>query len=114
MKLKLQDEAISQINEIGDYIARDSLRYAIETTKNMYLLIARLADSPYLGRYVLEIPDKQFREIFYKSYRIVYKVSEETDTVHILFVIHCKRDFNSFYKSYNKSYISKNKFNLYL
>lgn len=110
MKLKLQDEVIKQINDIGDYIARDSLRYAIETTKNMYSLIARLVTSPYLGRYVLEIPDKRFREIVYKSYRIVYKVSEETDTVHILFVIHCKRDFNSFYKSY----ISKNKFNLYL
>lgn len=110
MKLHIHKEVSDEIHEIGNYIAKDSKRYAIETMENIYSTIYRLADSPYLGRYVLEIPDKQFLEIFYKSYRIVYKVSEETDTLHILFVIHCKRDFNSFYKSY----ISKNKFNLYL
>ncbi|MCI8396555.1 MAG: type II toxin-antitoxin system RelE/ParE family toxin [Clostridia bacterium] len=110
MKLHIHKEVSDEIHEIGNYIARDSKRYAFETMDKIYSNIYRLADSPYLGRHIVEIPYSKLREIVYKSYRIVYKVSEETDTVHILFVIHCKRDFNSFYKSY----ISKNKFNLYL
>ena len=108
MWLEIPKNVRNDIREIYNYIAQDSLKYASITANNIYKAIYRLADSPYLGRYVLGISDKKLREIFYKSYRIVYKVSEETDTVHILFVIHCKRDFNSFYKSY----ISENNFNL--
>lgn len=66
--------------------------------------IYELGNSPYLGRYVPELLDKHFREIIYKSYRIVYDISKASNTVfYIHFVVHGKRNFKSFYKSYIKN-----------
>ena len=65
--------------------------------------IYELKVAPYLGRYVPELSDKHFRELIYKSYRIVYDVSEDLDTVYIHFIVHFKKIFKSFYKSYIKN-----------
>lgn len=100
MRVVLSNEAIQDINNIYEYISRDSIRYAIETTRNIRLSIHNLENSPYLGKYVSELSDKHYRELLYKSYRIVYNISEKTDTVYIHFIIHSKRNFRSFYDSY--------------
>lgn len=102
MRVIMSNKAEQNISEIYDYISRDSIRYAIETTENIRSFIHDLEISPYLGRYVPEISNKRYREILYKSYRIVYTLSEEIDLVYIHFVIHGKRNFKSFYKSYIK------------
>lgn len=104
MKVLMSDETHDDISSIFEYISRDSLKYANETASNIYSCINKLGISPYLGRYVPEFKDKRYREIIYKSYRIVYTVYEELDMVYIHFVIHGKRNLKSFYKSY----ISKN------
>jgi len=106
MKLIIYDEVRDNIIDIYKYIARNSIKYAQITANNIYSSIFELKNSPYLGRYVPEIEDKRYLEIFYKNYRIVYEISQ--NTIYILFVVHAKRDFNSFYKSY----IRKNKFYL--
>ena len=85
------------------YISLDSLKYANETLMNIYSRISELKTTPYIGRFVPEISDKDYRELIYKNYRIVYKVSEETNIVYICFVLHTKRNFISFFNSYIKS-----------
>lgn len=102
--VSISHKAYEDINSIYEYISIDSFKYAEKTANDIYSLIYRLEQSPYLGRYVPEIKDKRLREVLYKSYRIVYTVSETTNAVYIHFVLHCKRNFNSFYNSY----ISKN------
>lgn len=102
--LIISSQAKEDITQIYKYIVNNSIRYANKTSNNIYSLIYRLEDSPYLGRYVPEVKDKRLREVLYKSYRIVYTISEENNTVYIHFVLHSKRDFKSFYDSY----ISKN------
>ena len=89
MLIIISDKTKTNITQIYDYIANNSIKYA---------------QSPYLGRYVSEVKDKRLREILYKSYRIVYTISEETNTIYIHFVVHGKMDFQTFYNSY----ISKN------
>ena len=103
MQLIISNEVRNDITEIYNYIARDSLKYANETVDNIYLLISKLEMSPYLGRYVPEFQDKRYRELIYKSYRIVYSVFEDTKIVYIRFVVHGKRNFKSFYYSYMKN-----------
>ena len=100
MKIFISDEAHYGISSIFEYISHDSLKYANETSKMLYSKIINLKFSPYLGRYVPELSNRQYRELLYKSYRIIYSISEETSTIYIHFVVHSKRNFNSFYNSY--------------
>lgn len=103
MKIILLNKAKQNINSIFEYIAEDSLKYAIETDSNIRLTIHKLRTFPYIGGYVPELPDKNFRELLYKNYRIIYNVSEESSTVYIHFIVHGKRNFKSFYNSYLKN-----------
>ena len=53
-----------------------------------------------------EIMDSSFREIIYSSsqyskYRIMYYISENTDTIYILYVINSKQNFNHILKLHN-------------
>ncbi len=100
MQLEISDQVRRDITEIYKYIAKDSVKYANETVKNIYSHINVLLKFPHIGRFVAEIPDKAYREILYKSYRIIYTISEEKQLIHILFIIHGKRDFNKFSNKY--------------
>ena len=104
MQVTLSPMAKKNINNIFDYISINSLKYAIETTQNIRSLIHKLEFSPYLGRYVPELTDKRYRELLYKSYRIIYSVYEDINIIYIHFIIHSKRNLESFYNTY----ISKN------
>lgn len=97
MKVIMSNMARMNIKEIFYYIYNDSPKYAKETTNNIRKIIDRLKYSPYLGRYVPEIDDKRYREIIYKSYRIVYEIFEEINVIHIHFVLHGKRNLKSFF-----------------
>lgn len=99
MRVVLLKTARRDIKEIYQYIARDSIHYAIETTKKIREYILELERSPYLGRYIPEVEDKRYRERLYKSYRIVYMLSLNKNTIYILFVVHGKRDFRTIFRS---------------
>lgn len=103
MQILISNEAHEDIASIFEYISCDSIKYANETLENIYSRISELSSSPYLGRFVPELSGSYFRELIYKSYRIVYDVSDDLSTVYIHFVIHDNRDFESFYKSYIKN-----------
>ncbi len=53
--------------------------------KTEYLLMF-----PYMGRKIPEFDNTNFRELIYKSYRILYKVNSN---IYILNVFHHSRDF---------------------
>jgi len=83
--------ALSDLQQIVDYIAKDSNRYAAAVARQVRdasRSLRRLADR---GRIVPELGRSQIREVFVRSYRLVYSVS--TENVHILGVIHGARDF---------------------
>ena len=82
------------IQSIYDYIARDSVYYAEEYTDKLINSVERLKDFPYSGRIVPEIGDKSVREVIYGSYRLMYHVDEETNTVSITQVSHGAQQFS--------------------
>ena len=103
MQIIISNNVKNDITEIYNYIVKDSIKYANETVNNIYSRIYDLGDSPYLGRYVPELTNKSYREIIYKSYRIVYEILEEKNTVYIHFVVHARRDLKNFFKTYIKN-----------
>jgi len=105
MKVLLSEEAHYDIDSIYEYISFYSQKYANQTVKRLYASINKLFHSPYLGRYVPEFSNKHYLELLHKNYRIVYSFIEKENIVYIHFIVHAKRDINSFFKSY----ISKNK-----
>ena len=102
MNIIISNEARKDIEEIFTYIASDSLFYAKKTTQNIRSSIYILKHSPYIGRYLPELNTKHLRELLYKSYRIIYKISESKNKIYILSILHSKRNISPFLSSYIK------------
>ena len=67
--------------------------------------IDKLKNMPYMGMNILELPDKHFRELLCRknknAYRIIYFISEETDTIYIVHISSCKQDFRKILRIHN-------------
>jgi len=68
--------AANNLEEICDYIARDSEYYAALFAKGMIKIVESIPEFPYAGRIVPEYQNKSLREKLYKHYRIVYRIKE--------------------------------------
>ena len=83
--------AFRDLQEIRDYIARDSEYYAAGFVRRIVETARSLGELPRRGRVVPELGDDDIREIVVGAYRLVYEVSE--NGVAILGVLHGARDF---------------------
>ncbi len=105
MKVIVPDMAHESIDSLFEYLAIYSSRNAIQIIQKIYEYIYDLGDMPYLGKTFAELPDKHFRELLYKKnrnvFRIIYFISEETDSIFIIYVSSCKQDFNRILKIHN-------------
>ena len=106
MRLIIRDMAHDSIDKIFEYLYNYSPNNAIQTIDRIYEQIYNLENMPYIGRYVPKVSNQNVRELIYRKtrnsvYRIVYFISEITDTVHIIYVANCKQDFNRILKLHN-------------
>lgn len=106
MQVLVEDLAKQQLIDIYYYNYQYSLKNAIETNKNIMVHIDNLVDSPYIGRYIPEMSDKRFREIIYRrtrhsGYRIMYYISEKSDTIYVFNIMNSKQDFIRILKLHN-------------
>ena len=90
--VKISRPAVSDLRQVYDYIARDSVHYAREVILTIIENINTIEHFPWKGRVVPEILDDNIREIFVYSYRIVYRIS---NSIEVAAIIHAKRDFNN-------------------
>lgn len=81
--------AIKDINEIAEYIAKDSLQYAKAQTKLFVEEAESLGGHPHRGRVVPELGISSIRQILCGHYRIIYEISD--DVVGILTIHHQSR-----------------------
>ena len=72
VKVIWTDQAIHDLDNIGEYIAKDSPRYASLTVERLFHSTDILKTQPKLGRIVPEFNEDTIRELIYKSYRLVY------------------------------------------
>ena len=89
MKLIWSPLAIDRAAEIADYIAQDKPSAAEKWINTVFLKVEQLKSSPEIGRIVSEIRSKQFRELIYGNYRIIYRM--EKKKISILTIRHGKQ-----------------------
>lgn len=86
VKVIWTDQSIEDINNIAEFIAKDSFKYAQIQVNKFFDLALLLEKSPRMGRRVPETNDDSIRELITGSYRIIYKIRTEKEiliiTVH--------------------------------
>lgn len=90
VKLIWTDQAIDDLQNIGDYIAEDSEKYAKLTVRKLFERVDILRQFPNAGRIVPEQNEEQVRELIEGSYRIIYERFD--DRINILTIYHSSRE----------------------
>jgi len=75
-KIIWTERAVRHLEGIYEYIARDSKVYAINFINSLIKIVEELELVPYMGRSVPEFKEYNLREILFKNYRIVYRISQ--------------------------------------
>ena len=76
MKVIWSKESLQQLIEIEQYISRDNPARAVRFINRLIDRAEKIKDYPYKGRVVPEFSLNEIREVFEKSYRIVYRIAE--------------------------------------
>ena len=84
LRLNWHDDANNDLNQIYNYIFKDSVQYSIKTVNDIVDLVNYLKILPYMGRKIPEYDDESKRELIYKSYRIMYKFESNRIVIHII------------------------------
>ncbi len=84
--------ALDDLQEIYDFIARDSPRYAQLTVERVTTAAGRLARFPQLGEILSEFPNVAYRQMIVGAYRLIYREDLEQNRVIVMGVIHGSRD----------------------
>jgi toxin ParE1/3/4 len=86
VKIVWAPRAIKDIQEIAEFISKDSLQYAEEQAKLFFTEAAILEKYPHIGRMVPELGVSSIRQILCGHYRIIYEVISKKEvaiiTVH--------------------------------
>ncbi len=102
MQIIISNDAKSATTDIFNYSYHISENYASRIVNKIYNKIYDLQDSPYIGRYVTELSDKQYREQICEKYRIIYYVSETNNTIYVRYIFCARQNSNSFFKVHEK------------
>ena len=93
----LTNDAARDLNELYDYIAaNDSPRKAHYVLERIEQTFSTLSEFPERGVYpkeLLKLGIREFREIFFKPYRIIYRVMDKN--VYVLLIVDGRRDMQS-------------------
>ncbi len=93
----LTDDAARDINELYDFIAvSDSSRKADYVLEQIETTLSTLSEFPERGVYpkeLLKLGIREYREIFFKPYRIIYRVMEKN--IYVLLIADGRRDMQS-------------------
>ena len=90
VKINWTVQAITDIENIADFIAKDSERYARIQVNRFFETVEILETNPKIGRLVPEFNHETIRELVLGNYRIVYHLVSE-NLIDILTVHHSKR-----------------------
>jgi toxin ParE1/3/4 len=93
----LTNDAARDLNELYDYIAaHDSPRkadYVLEQIEKTFSTLSEFPDRGVYPKELLKLGIREYREIFFKPYRIIYRVMGEH--VYVLLIVDGRRDMQS-------------------
>jgi len=93
VKVIWTDQAITDLNDIGEFISKDSERYAQEVVRSLFESTRIIETHPKAGRIVPEYNTEDFRELIKGSYRIVYRIVDKF-RIDVLAVHHSARQLD--------------------
>jgi toxin ParE1/3/4 len=96
VKVIWTDSAIQDLNDIGNYIAKDSERYAEITIERLFNSVDILEQHPNAGKMIPEFEDEMIRELIRGSFRIVYHIIDDF-RIDIITVHNCARLIDNTY-----------------
>lgn len=88
-KLIWSPKAAADLEDICQYISKDSEHYAKLFVQRVVALVEAIAEFPMAGRIVPEYQREDLRERIFQSYRIVYRVKPEV--VEVAAIVHGAR-----------------------
>jgi len=88
-EIEWSSKAENDLNEIIDYIAQDSLEYALSFYEQVRERVENLIQFPKMGRIVPELDEPNLRELILRNYRIIYRISGKR--IQIVRIIHGSR-----------------------
>jgi len=88
--VKWTQRARHDLQEIHEFIARDSPRAAGVLVERIIVATERLLGFPESGRILPELPRLPYREIVVSSYRVLYR--HDVDGIWIAAVVHGRRN----------------------
>jgi plasmid stabilization system protein ParE len=101
-KVKWARTAQKDLEQVAEYVSRDSERRAAQIVRKSLDAACSLALFADRGRMVPEFSDPSIRELLKGRYRLIYKISEKT--VVIVAFIHGARDLPSLWKKGKRDY----------
>jgi toxin ParE1/3/4 len=90
MRIEWTDPALDALEEIRDYIAKDSPDDARRFIERIFDATEALTDHPLMGRPVPEANRQDVRELVYQGYRVIYRTRPQH--VEVIAVVHGSRD----------------------
>lgn len=88
-KVVWSKKSLVDLQVIYEYISKDSLYYAELTVNQIILKAAQIQRSPLAGKIVPEFADTNLRELFYKNFRIIYRLADST--AYVVRIFHSSR-----------------------
>jgi toxin ParE1/3/4 len=89
MRMLWSPLTVERAGEIAEYISRDNPTAAKKWVDTVFSKVEQLKSFPESGRIVPEINNKDFRELIYGNYRIIYRI--EKTQISILTIRHGKQ-----------------------
>jgi plasmid stabilization system protein ParE len=79
--IRYTKRALADLLAIGDFIAAENPVAAADWVARLRNRVERAADMPRSGRVVPELEREHIREVFVRTYRLIYRVEEGGITV---------------------------------
>jgi len=77
VKIKWSLQSVEDLENIYEYISKDSPNYAKIFILKIMKIISEISEHPRIGRIVPEFNEKNLRERIFKSFRIVYRIKNK-------------------------------------
>lgn len=77
VKIIWTERSLKDLNEIGEYISKDSLNYAKLTLEKLIDTTKLIETNQLIGRVVPEVNEKDIRELITDNYRIIYQTIDK-------------------------------------
>lgn len=94
MKVVWSESSEFDLDDLYDYIAKDSPIYAEQFIDRILEEVGKVALSPRIGRIVPETQRDDIRERILQSQRIIYMIDDVTEVVSVLALIHVRRNID--------------------